>query len=422
MPSLQKQPAASGYPAERMGDLAGPTVRDDGTGNAVLVKHATGPERLRLHHEAQVLAAARMPGVVECVGLDEFGERCELHLRYVEACTLAELPPLAPLDALDVLIETGTTLADLHARGIRHGALHADHVLLIPPCRPVLCGFGEATGPSDLSQHSANDDLRALAGLAASELTRSQSASSSTAEQQACIDALMAARSLEIASASGNDGGEPLTEWVARMRRLRDIAEHAPTTAADDSSATRSLASAYASDSGDPRAWLRAQVTASSSPDTDAASADRRSVRSVPSRRRVVSYAAAAAAMALAAVVGWRTLTANSPPADAPVELTPTGAAQTSARRIADADSGFAYLDDTGETVESRTALTPACSATTGQPARLRTPTRTSPPRCRVPMARRCSMPPNIDHQHRIAWPAKAMPPATIPTRQANSK
>ena len=293
-----------------MSVLTGPTVRDDGAGNAVLVKHAAGAERLRLHHEAQVLAAARMDGVVECVGLEEFGERCELRLRYIEAATLAELPPLRPDDLLDVLIDVGTTLAELHARGIRHGALRADHVLLARPCRPVLCGFGEATGPSDRSQHPPSADLTALAALAASQLTRADQAAAEAAERQSCAEALLAAKNLAVASDSPHGDSEPLAEWLARMRHIRDATGYEMPAASRDAG----LASAAG-----------------------------------PARRQVVSYAAAAAALCVAAVIGWRVLSGGGPDADAPADLAPVAAARIAVTTPAAADAEPAQLGTAAE-------------------------------------------------------------------------
>ena len=309
-----------------MSALASPTIRDDGTGNAVLIKHAVGAGRLRLHHEAQVLAAAHMEGVVECVGFDEFDERCELRLRYIEAATLAELPPLSAYDAIDVLIQIGATLAELRDRGIRHGALRGDHVLLARPCRPVLCGFGAATGPSDQSQHPPGADLAALAALAASELTRADRTATDADGHRRCADALAAANFLAAAPASASNDGEPLTEWLMRMRHIRDAAAYEQHAAADGFGIGRSpIVSAghgpheFAHGPHDLRERLRAQAAASAP-----AEAEGRGTRdpqpgtgSTPERRRVASYTAIAAALAVAAVIGWRTLAGSDPVADA---------------------------------------------------------------------------------------------------------
>ena len=330
-----------------MSVLTGPTVRDDGAGNAVLVKHAVGAGRLRLHHEAQVLGAARMEGVVECVGLEEFGERCELRLRYLEATTLAELPPLPSSDLLDVLIGLGTTLAELHARGIRHGALGSDHVLLVQPRRPVLCGFGEATGPADQSQHPAAADLAALAALAAAELTRAEDAAAEAPQRRVCADALMAANSLAVAVASVPAGGEPLADWLTCMARIRSAAAHGqPMSAHAQHVAVGGFepAAPLGAMGGpdDLRARLRAQVTSSDPADgasSDAAVGDSAVAgparQPMPDRRRVAAYGAAAAALTVAAVIGWRALAGGDPTAAEPETLIPIAAAPAPAAQPA---------------------------------------------------------------------------------------
>lgn len=309
--------------------LRSPTVRDDGSGSAVLIKHAAGTERLRLRHEAQVLAAARTDGVVECVGLDEFDDRCELRLPYLEAASLAELPPLVPSDALDVLIDLGATLAELHARGIRHGALRADHVLLIRPRRPVLCGFGDATGPDDQSQHLPSTDLAALAALASSELRRADRSTAEALEHRFIADALAACESLAAAAAIAPGDGEPLSTWLARMQHIRDTAGLDLPRVSDGFGPARPLAAAAALDPNGLRERLRAEASADG-PSVDIASglpgAERR-LASPPDRRRIASYAVMAATLAIAAFIGWRALASTGPPTDSPSALPHTPAA-----------------------------------------------------------------------------------------------
>ena len=297
--------------------LRGPTVRDDGTGEAVLVKHAIGAERLRLHHEAQILAAARMDGVVECVGLDEFDQRCELRLRYIEATTLDELPPMRAHDALDVLIRLGATLADLHARGIRHGALRNDHILLAQPNRPVLCGFGEATGPDDRTQHPPSADLAALAALAISELTRSHTAAADAADRHRCAEALIACENLAAAAPTTQNSSEPLTAWLAHLQHIRDAPAREPAEAHNAFRHAPSPPAAFTHDPHGLRERLRTDDTASVPPDAhiDMGSAPdvERSTPQLPKRRRAAMSTAIAAALAAAAFVGWQTLTGGTP-------------------------------------------------------------------------------------------------------------
>lgn len=303
--------------------LRGPTVRDDGTGEAVLVKHAIGAERLRLHHEAQILAAARMDGVVECVGLDEFDQRCELRLRYIEATTLDELPPMRPHDALDMFIRLGATLADLHARGIQHGALRTDHILLAQPNRPVLCGFGEATGPDDRTQHPPSADLAALAALAISELTRSHTASTDAADRHRCAEALITCENLAAAAPITQNSSEPLTAWLAHLQHIRNAPAREPAEAHNAFRQVQPRPAAFTHDPHGLRERLRTDDTALVPADADTGEPRdiERSAPPLPNRRRVAMSTAMVAALAIAAFVGWQALTGGTPDDAGPDEL-----------------------------------------------------------------------------------------------------
>ncbi|WP_419841349.1 hypothetical protein [Candidatus Poriferisodalis sp.] len=371
-----------------MSMFAGPTVRGDGAGQAVLVKHAVGAMRRRLHHEAQVLCAARLEGVVECVGLDELDERCELRLRYVEAVTLAEQPPLGAYEVLDVLIELGRTVAQLHARGIRHGALRAEHVLLAPPHRPVLCGFGEATGPSDQSQHPTSVDLAAIAVIAASELARAHDATTESGERRCCVEAQVAAERLARAAGSADNHSDPLAEWLARLDHIRSsrraespstsggftparpFAEtwaHAPsqrsTHRATDQpahAATHAPTPSSTHPRDELRERLRTQVTnrthgthSDMSHDRAAASTElSHDETAMPERRRVVPWAALAAVLVAASFVAWRALVSSGAgvaAADRPAANDATSTAMSASLRVGTAaDADHAGMGDAG--------------------------------------------------------------------------
>ncbi len=208
--------------------LRSPTVRDDVTGTAVLVKHAVGAECSRLRHEAELLDTIRIEGVVNAIGFDNVDGGCELRLQYLEAATLAEHPPLGLSDVLGVLIAVGTTLAEMHRRGVRHGALSRDHVLLARPLYPVLCGFGEATGPADPQQHPPGIDLAGIAAIAEEELTRTDRAAAGASERRHCGDALIASRDLAAAAAESPHDGEALQSWIARLGAIRQAATAVP--------------------------------------------------------------------------------------------------------------------------------------------------------------------------------------------------
>ena len=302
--------------------LRGPTVRNDGTSDAILVKHAIGAERLRLHHEAQVLAAARMDGVVECAGLEDFDQRTELRLRYMEAATLAELPPLRPCDALDMLISLGAILAELHARGIRHGALRSDHVLVAPPSSPVLCGFGEATGPDDRTQHLASTDVSALAALGIAELARAYDTAADD-DSHRCAAALLACEQLAASADGAHDPHEPLTAWRARLEQLRDADAAVQAGIAPGFGAAQPPTASFAHDPHGLRQRLRADDAEAPEREAEAGDAEaaRRSHPPLAGRRRLAASAAAASVLVLASLLGLRSLADSGSPRGGPEEM-----------------------------------------------------------------------------------------------------
>ena len=269
--------------------LRSPTVRDDGTGSAVLVKHATGAERARLRREAELLDIIRNEGVVTPVGFDEADDRCELRLAYLEAATLAEHPPLELPDVLDVLIAVGNTIADLHQQGFRHGALSRDHVLLVRPLRPVLCGFGDATGPADAQQHLPGTDLAGIAAIAEAELARTDRTVAGAAERRSCGDALIASRDLAAAAAEAPHDSTALHTWIARLGAIRHPAN------------------AVSFDAGLRGAHL--------APDRPSPRWDRRRVAAL----------ASAAMLVIIAIVGWRVLSRGETSTQAASVLQPVG-------------------------------------------------------------------------------------------------
>ncbi len=208
--------------------LRSPTVRNDELGNTVLVKHATGSDCSRLRHEAELLNTIRNEGVVTAIGFEESEERCELRLRYLEAATVAEHPPLRCHDMLDFLIAVGTTIAELHQEGIRHGAVNRDHVLLARPLRPVLCGFGSATGPTDPQQHQVGVDLAGIAAIAETELARTNRIITGAAERRDCSDALSATRDLAASAERAPNDDAALHTWISRLETIRHEANPVP--------------------------------------------------------------------------------------------------------------------------------------------------------------------------------------------------
>lgn len=118
-------------------------VRVTPTGHRVMAKRAESPqEAARLRHEAQLLEAARHPGVVEVLSLDGDPTQPVLLTAHVDGPTLAAAGLLPVQEVAGVLAAVAATLADLHQLGIVHGNLSDDHVILGRDGSPVLCGFG----------------------------------------------------------------------------------------------------------------------------------------------------------------------------------------------------------------------------------------------------------------------------------------
>jgi hypothetical protein len=141
-------------------------LENDGSGRAVLVKAAgPGPDGERLRREAVLLRAAAHPGVVEL--LDEragAGGGVELVLAVAGSRTLADVRTDLR-GVVDLVAALAATVADLHALGLVHGRLTADHVVIDASGRPLLCGFADA-GPALPSRRPA-DDVAALGVLLA---------------------------------------------------------------------------------------------------------------------------------------------------------------------------------------------------------------------------------------------------------------
>ena len=109
----------------------------------------------RLRQEAEVLEAARHPGVVELLDFSDEGGVAELRTAGVDGPPLARSEPLSAEEVAGLAAAVATTAADLHDAGIVHGAIHAGHVLL-GASGPVLCGFGSA-GPPGPGRQPADD-------------------------------------------------------------------------------------------------------------------------------------------------------------------------------------------------------------------------------------------------------------------------
>lgn len=144
------------------------SMTTDVAGRRVMAKvGVTAEEAARLRTEAQLLEAARHPGVVDLVGVDGTGVGSMLLTAHVEGPTLAAVGPLPLEEAAGLLAALASTLADLHELGLVHGAVCPEHVIVGPGGRPVLCGLayggrkGEAVGSTPAMGKAFADPARA---------------------------------------------------------------------------------------------------------------------------------------------------------------------------------------------------------------------------------------------------------------------
>ena len=144
------------------------SMTTDATGRRVMAKvGASAEEAARLEREADLLDAARHPGVVDLVGVDGTGVGSLLLTAHVEGPTLAAVGPLPLEEAAGLLAALASTLADLHEIGLVHGAVCPEHVIVGPGGRPVLCGLayggraGDPAGPAPAVGKAFADPARA---------------------------------------------------------------------------------------------------------------------------------------------------------------------------------------------------------------------------------------------------------------------
>lgn len=143
----------------------------------VVVKAASGPaarllerERARLRRAAHAGVVALVPGPGDAA--PSAGEGTDPGASEVRTWYAGE--PVArwagPATAVAGLgLEVARTLADLHARGVVHGRLGADHILVDDRGRVRLCGFGPSSDGA-----TPSDDVAALGAVLTDLLSRSQ--------------------------------------------------------------------------------------------------------------------------------------------------------------------------------------------------------------------------------------------------------
>lgn len=141
--------------------------------DSTVVKEATEPSDVeRLRAEAEVLRATAHPGVVTVCSFSTDASAARLTLRRIDGTPAAKAGP-QPLDVTaGWAAALATTVADLHDLGYAHGAVAADHVIIDPAGRPILCGFGHAAASDFLKK----EDVARLAALTASWLPEGDAA------------------------------------------------------------------------------------------------------------------------------------------------------------------------------------------------------------------------------------------------------
>ena len=193
-----------------------------GTDPATHVKRSWLDQGARIRREAGLIADSSHPGVVELVRVLDDSAACEIHLAHVAGTSLQECEPLHLDRLMRVLASAGRTLDDLHRRGIRHGSVRADHVLIDDRGRTVLCGFGDAGRDGEELAPAVSDDTHAFARMGLAALARSEAAGVIDSEERTA----WALRAL-LEQAAGADATADLSlePYLQRLDRLsnRDL-------------------------------------------------------------------------------------------------------------------------------------------------------------------------------------------------------
>jgi hypothetical protein len=129
---------------------------------AVKTADAAGADSLR--SEARILELLDHPGLVQFVDVDDGDDSVVMRTAFAGADTWATRPVDDPVERAAGIAAIAATVADLHARGVTHGALRAEHVIRSDDDRPVLCGLSRTRSDSDAAREA---DILALAELIA---------------------------------------------------------------------------------------------------------------------------------------------------------------------------------------------------------------------------------------------------------------
>ena len=170
-------------------------------GQRILVKSATGRERSRLRHEAEVLGLLHLSALVDMLELKEEDDQTLLLLLDNGPRTLLWPLDMTGEELLRALQRCCTAVEQLHTAGWSHGSLRPEHVLLGARGRPKLCSLGDSQPLLHLSNEKA---AAAIQG---------------DVDQLAAMFAHVA--NFQIASMSRSDRWR----WRQQSRKLRQIAE-----------------------------------------------------------------------------------------------------------------------------------------------------------------------------------------------------
>jgi len=176
-------------------------------GQRILVKSATGRERSRLRHEAEVLGLLHLSALVDMLELKEEDDQTLLLLLDNGPRTLLWPLDMTGEELLRALQRCCTAVEQLHTAGWSHGSLRPEHVLLGARGRPKLCSLGDSQPLLHLSNEKA---AAAIQG---------------DVDQLAAMFAHVA--NFQIASMSRADRWR----WRQQSRKLRQIAELNETSA-----------------------------------------------------------------------------------------------------------------------------------------------------------------------------------------------
>lgn len=129
----------------------------------IAVKQVSLDRSTELKREAELLKKLRHPQVVNFIDIAETADGGQkLYTSFVSSDTWATRPINDPVERTEGMAALTAVIADLHALGITHRNLTANHVMYGENDRPVICSFTRA---GDVSTENVHLDLCALADL-----------------------------------------------------------------------------------------------------------------------------------------------------------------------------------------------------------------------------------------------------------------